>query len=227
MTTSKEWQKMVNGELYWAWDDDLQANRDRCKAACEKFNQAGNVSRRRRVELWRDIIGDTHPLPPVDPDPKADADLFRDTDPVVDPPISVDHGLNLKVGKGTFLNFNLLVLDTCLVTIGERVLFGPNVCIYGATHPMDPAIRMGLEGPEAGKEVHIEDDVWIGGSAIILAGVTVGKGSVVGAGSVVTKDIPAFHFVAGNPARVIRRIETSMDPNNKGQGQPGEENEKR
>ncbi|KAK2797836.1 hypothetical protein FQN50_009041 [Emmonsiellopsis sp. PD_5] len=225
MTTSKEWQKMVNGELYWAWDDDLQANRDRCKAACEKFNQAGNVSRRRRVELWRDIIGDTRPPPPVDPDPKADADLFRETDPVVDPPISVDHGLNLKVGKGTFLNFNLLVLDTCLVTIGERVLFGPNVCIYGATHPMDPAVRMGLEGPEAGKEVHIEDDVWIGGSAIILAGVTVGKGSVVGAGSVVTKDVPAFHFIAGNPARVIRRIETSMDPNNKSQGQPGEENE--
>ncbi|RAL01679.1 sugar O-acetyltransferase [Aspergillus ibericus CBS 121593] len=134
-----------------------------------------------------DILGDKRPLPPVHPDPKEDEKLFNDTDPVVEPPISVDHGLNLKVGKGTFLNINLLVLDTCLVTIGERVLFGPNVCIYGATHPMDPAVRRGLEGPEAGKEVHIEDDVWIGGSAIILAGVTVGRGSTVGAGSVVTK----------------------------------------
>ena len=133
------------------------------------------------------IVCDTRPFPPVHPDPKEDAKLFDDTDPVVDPPISVDHGLNFKVGKGSFLNFNLLVLDTCLITVGERVLFGPNVCIYGATHPMDPAVRRGLEGPEAGKEVHIEDDVWIGGSAIILAGVKIGRGSTVGAGSIVTK----------------------------------------
>ncbi|OGM48693.1 acetyltransferase [Aspergillus bombycis] len=212
MATSKEWQKMLNGELYWAWDEDLQANRERCKLACQRFNEAGQVSRRRRVELWRDIIGDTRPLPPPLADAKEDEDQFKDTDPVVDPPISVDHGLNFRVGKGTFLNFNLIVLDTCLVTIGERVLFGPNVSIYGATHPMDPAVRRGLEGPEAGKEVHIEDDVWIGGSVIILAGVRIGRGSTVGAGSVVTRDVPPFHFVAGNPARVIRKIETSMDP---------------
>lgn len=126
-------------------------------------------------------------MPPVDSDSKADEALFEDTDPFVDGPISVDHGLNFKVGKGTFLNFNLLVLDTCLVTIGENVLFGPNVCIYGATHPMDPAVRRGLKGPEGGKEVHIEDDVWIGGSVLVLAGVRIGKGSTVGAGSVVTK----------------------------------------
>ncbi|KAE8370131.1 trimeric LpxA-like protein [Aspergillus caelatus] len=212
MATSKEWQKMLNGELYWAWDEDLQANRERCKLACQRFNEAGQVSRRRRVELWRDIIGDTRSLPPPLADAKEDEDQFKDTDPVVDPPISVDHGLNFKVGKGTFLNFNLIVLDTCLVTIGERVLFGPNVSIYGATHPIDPAVRRGLEGPEAGKEVHIEDDVWIGGSVIILGGVRIGRGSTVGAGSVVTRDVPAFHFAAGNPARVIKKIETSMDP---------------
>ncbi|KAL4820342.1 trimeric LpxA-like protein [Aspergillus spinulosporus] len=195
MATSKEWQKMLRGELYWAWDADLQANRDRCREACKRFNEAGPVSRRRRVELWRDIIGDTRPLPPVKPDPAADEKQFDETDPIVDPPFSVDHGLNLKVGKGTFINFDTTILDTCLVTIGERVLFGPHVRIYGATHPMDPAVRRGLEGPEAGKEVHIEDDVWIGGSVIVLAG-----------------DVPPFHFVAGNPARVIRKIETSMDP---------------
>ncbi|KAE8323811.1 trimeric LpxA-like protein [Aspergillus sergii] len=170
MATSKEWQKMLNGELYWAWDEDLQANRERCKLACQRFNEAGQVSRRRRVELWRDIVGDTRPLPPSLTDTKEEENQFKDTDPFVDPPISIDHGLNFKVGKGTFLNFNLLVLDTCLVTIGERVLFGPNVSIYGATHPMDPAVRRGLEGPEAGKEVHVEDDVWIGGSVILLGG---------------------------------------------------------
>lgn len=170
-------------------------------------------------------------MPPLNPDPAADEKLFEKTDPVVDPPISVDHGLNFKVGAGTFINFDTTVLDTCLITIGERVLFGPHIRIYGATHPMDPAERRGLEGPEAGKEIHIEDDVWIGGSAIILAGVRIGRGSTVGAGSVVTKvwisanapcfclcrfanslqDVPPFHFVAGNPARVIRKIESSME----------------
>lgn len=126
-------------------------------------------------------------MPPLNPDPKEDEALFEETDPFVDGPISVDHGLNFKVGKGTFLNFNLRVLDTCLITIGERVLLGPDVSLYGATHPMDPAVRQGLKGPECGKEVHIEDDVWIGGSVIVLAGVRIGKGSTVGAGSVVTK----------------------------------------
>ncbi|KAJ5322689.1 Maltose/galactoside acetyltransferase [Penicillium brevicompactum] len=203
---------MLRGELYWAWDEDLQANRTRCKQACDEFNAARKASRREKVKLWRNIVCDTRPMPAVDSDSKADEALFEDTDPFVDGPISVDHGLNFKVGKGTFLNFNLLVLDTCLVTIGENVLFGPNVCIYGATHPMDPAVRRGLKGPEGGKEVHIEDDVWIGGSVLVLAGVRIGKGSTVGAGSVVTKDVPPFHFAAGNPARVIRRIETSMDP---------------
>ncbi|KAK1138684.1 hypothetical protein N8T08_002075 [Aspergillus melleus] len=209
MTSSKEWQKMLNGELYWAWDDDLQANRDRCREACKRFNEAGPVTRRRRVELWRDIV--------------EDAKLFDATDPAVDPPISVDHGLNFKVGKGTFLNFNMLVLDTCLITIGERTLFGPNVSLYGATHPMDPAVRQGLEGPEAGKEIHIGDDVWIGGSVIILAGVTIGRGCTIGAGSVVTRSVPPFHFAAGNPARVIRRIETTMDPDQavKNEGKSG------
>lgn len=73
----------------------------------------------------------------------------------MDPPISADHGLNFKMGKGTLLNFNMLVLDICLITIGERTLFGPNVSLYGATHPMDPAVRQGLEGPETGKKIRI------------------------------------------------------------------------
>ncbi|KAJ5928578.1 hypothetical protein N7466_007534 [Penicillium verhagenii] len=239
MTTSKEWAKMLRGELYMPWDEDLQANRTRCKQACDEFNAAGNVSRRRKRKRGSEmnesqgdtngsskgcsileeslltpasITGDTRPLPPVNTDPKIDEELFDETDPVVDGPISVDHGLNFKVGAGTFLNFNLLVLDTCLITIGERVLFGPNVSLYGAIHPLDPAVRQGMKGPEAGKEIHIEDDVWIGGSVMVLAGVRIGRGSTIGAGSVVTRDVPPFHFAAGNPARVIRRIESKMDP---------------
>jgi acetyltransferase-like isoleucine patch superfamily enzyme len=146
------------------------------------------------LHLLDSIIGDKRSFPPVNPDPKEDEALFEETDPFVDGPISVDHGLNFQVGKGTFLNFNLLVLDTCLIKIGENVLFGPNVCLYGAIHPLDPAIRKGLKGPEAGKEIHIEDDVWIGGSVLILAGVRVGRGSTVGAGSVVTRVSPNHYL---------------------------------
>ncbi|CAG8404981.1 unnamed protein product [Penicillium salamii] len=211
MTSSPEWNKMLRGEWYHAGDEILQQNRDRCKKACEEFNIAKYTSRREKVRLWRKIVGDTRMLPAEVANAKEDEALFEETDPFVDGPISIDHGLNFKVGKGTFLNFNLLVLDTCLIIIGENVLFGPNVGLYGAIHPMDPAERRGLKGPEAGKEIHIEDDVWIGAGVTILGGVRIGKGSTVGAGSVVTKDVPPFHFVAGNPARIIRRIQSTMD----------------
>ncbi|KAJ5936643.1 acetyltransferase CysE/LacA/LpxA/NodL family [Penicillium verhagenii] len=216
MTSSPEWDKMLRGEWYHAGCDILQENRIRCRKACEAFNAATYGSRRQKVQLWRNIIEDTRPLPEELQDAKADEALFDETDPYVDGPISIDHGLNFKVGKQSFLNFNLLVLDTCLITVGENVLFGPNVGLYGALHPMDPAKRRGLKGPEAGKEIHIEDDVWIGAGATILGGVTVGRGSTVGASSVVTKDVPPFHFVAGNPARIIRKIESEMDPEFKG-----------
>lgn len=91
------------------------------------------------------------------------------------------------MGEGVFINFNCTIIDTCLVSIGARTLFAPNVSIYSGTHPLDPDVRQGTEGPESGKEVWIEEDCWIGGNVIILPGVRIGKGSTVGAGSVVTK----------------------------------------
>lgn len=91
-------------------------------------------------------------------------------------------------------------------------MVGPNVSFFSATHPLDPVVRKGTQGPELGKEIHIGDDCWIGGNAIILPGVTLGRGVVVGAGSVVTKSVPAFTVVAGNPAKVLRKIDTAMDP---------------
>ena len=104
-----------------------------------------------------------------------------------------------------------MVLDTCKVTIGARVLIGPRVSIYTATHPVDPAIRQGIAGPELGKEVHIDDDCWIGGGVYVLAGVTIGRGVTVGAGSVVTKSVEPFTVVAGNPARVIKKLENNFE----------------
>lgn len=99
----------------------------------------------------------------------------------------MDYGTNLKVFGNVFINFNCTILDTCLVTIGARTLIASNVSIYSGTHPLDPDVRNGTRGPELGKEIHIEEDCWVGGNAIILPGVTIGRGSTVGAGSVVTK----------------------------------------
>ncbi|KAI1628726.1 trimeric LpxA-like protein [Exophiala viscosa] len=187
MANSKEWGKMCDGEIYWLWDEDLQANRTRCKKACQLYNANQDASRREKVKMWRSIVGDTRPLPPLLEDSTADAAQFDETDCTVDGPISLDHGLNVHAAPKSYLNFGLVILDTCPVTIGSRTLFGPNVCIYTALHPVDPKVRNGLEGPEFGKPVVIEEDCWIGGNAIILAGVTIGKGSTIGAGAVVSR----------------------------------------
>jgi acetyltransferase-like isoleucine patch superfamily enzyme len=129
-------------------------------------------------------------------------------------PVHIDYGTNVRVGPGVFINFNCTILDTCVVTIGARTLFGPNVSIYAASHPEDPYLRNGTEGPEMGKDVTIGEDAWIGGNAIILPGVTIGKGAIIGAGSVVTKDVPEMWIAAGNPARLIRAVRTVQDTPN-------------
>lgn len=151
------------------------------------------------------ILGNAEPLPPKAATPEADDALFA-SDPWVEGPVRVDYGIHLTVGRDSFIGFNLTVLDTCIVTIGARVLIGPNVSIYSASHPLDPAIRRGIIGPECGKEIHIGDDCWIGGGVIILPGVVIGRGCTVGAGSIVTKFVEPFSVVAGNPARVIKTL---------------------
>ncbi|OJD18370.1 hypothetical protein AJ78_01614 [Emergomyces pasteurianus Ep9510] len=209
MTEPTEMEKMLRGEPHLAFSPELMAARAKCKWACKRFNDSEDVSRRRQVELWRDILQDPTPLPPLASDPVADEALFEN-EPVVEAPIRMDYGFNVTVGQGAFINFNCVIVDSCPVTIGARTLLGPNVSIYSGKHPIDPAVRNGLKGPDLGKEVHIGEDCWIGGNVDILPGVTIGRGVTVGAGSVVTKDVPAFHVVAGNPARILRRIETSM-----------------
>lgn len=110
------------------------------------------------------------------------------------------------------MNSNCIWLDTCTITVGDRTLIGPNCSFYSATHPLDYRIRNGTRGPEAGAPITIGEDCWLGGNVTILPGVTIGKGSVVGAGSVVTKDVPPESVVVGNPARVIKKIDTSQPP---------------
>ncbi|KAJ4298179.1 hypothetical protein N0V90_006078 [Kalmusia sp. IMI 367209] len=211
MELSENKRKMLRGELYHAFVPELVADRARCTHACARYNNAGDVPRRRLTELFRDVLCDKTALPPSAATPEEDDRLFED-DPWVQSPVNMDYGYNVKLGKNVFINFNATFLDTCEISVGSRTLVGPNVSFYSGTHPLDPIIRQGTKGPELGKEIHIGEDCWIGGNVVILPGVNIGRGSVVGAGSVVTKSVPDFTVVAGNPAKIIRKIETAMDP---------------
>ncbi|CAI6337398.1 unnamed protein product [Periconia digitata] len=210
MALSENKQKMLRGELYHAFTPELVAERSRCRHACSRYNNAGDVPRRKLTSLLREIMCDETPLSPEATTSEEDDKLFED-DPWIEPPVAMDYGYNVKIGKNVFINFHAVFLDTCTITVGSRTLVGPNVSFYSATHPLDPLTRNGTQGPELGKEIHIGEDCWIGGNVVILPGVNIGRGSAVGAGSVVTKSVPEFTVVAGNPARIIRKIETAMD----------------
>jgi acetyltransferase-like isoleucine patch superfamily enzyme len=114
--------------------------------------------------------------------------------------------LLLRLEKEVFVNYNCTFIDTSPIIIGARTLVAPNCSFYSGTHPLDPFLRNSTKGPEYGAPITIGEDCWIGGNAIVLPGVTIGRGVTVGAGSVVTKNVEDFCVVAGNPARVIRRI---------------------
>ena len=180
-----ERDKMLAGELYDALDPELVAARERARDLC----QALNATRERELEERRTIL----------------RDLFgRGGDTVwMQPPFFCDYGANIELGERVFFNFNCVVLDVCRVTIGDFTMFGPGVQILTPMHPMNAADR---RVKEYGRPIAIGADVWVGGGALILPGVRIGSCSVIGAGSVVTRDIPDGVFAAGNPCRVIREI---------------------
>lgn len=180
-----ERQKMLAGELYDSSDVELVELRQRARLLFQEFNGMGDVDVDSRMAVMRELLGDA-------PD-SVD----------VEPPFYCDYGSHIIMGQDTFLNFGCVLLDVMPITIGDRVLIGPSVQIYTATHPMSRKKRSTLL--EYGKPVTIGDDVWIGGGAIICPGVSVGDGAVIGAGAVVTRDVPTLTFVGGNPAKVIKR----------------------
>ncbi|OLT53301.1 sugar O-acetyltransferase [Cellulosimicrobium sp. CUA-896] len=122
----------------------------------------------------------------------------------INPPLFVDYGENIHVGARTFVNYHLTALDVATITIGEDCQIGPNVQLLTPTHPVDPEPRR--DKLEAARPITIEDNVWLGGGVIVCPGVTIGRNSVVGAGSVVVKDVPPDVVAVGNPARVVRTI---------------------
>jgi maltose O-acetyltransferase len=179
MKTEK--QKMLAGELYHAGDPELQADAARAKAWMARYNASMAAPADERLRLLRDLLGSVG------------------EGAVVRPPFFCDYGYNIRLGDGVFLNFNCVILDVVSVEIGDGTQIGPAVQIYAADHPRDPATRK--SGAEFGRPVVVGKNVWIGGGAIILPGVTIGDDAVVGAGAVVTRDVASGITVIGNPAR--------------------------
>lgn len=183
MATERE--KMLAGELYDPMDADLVAARALARDRCQLLNATREYDEAGRRRILRDLFG-------------------RGGDTVwMQPPFYCDYGTNIELGERVFFNFNCIVLDVCRVRIGDFTLFGPAVQIYTPLHPLDAALR---RREEFGKPVEIGSDVWVGGGAIILPGVRIGSRSVIGAGSVVTRDVPDDVLAAGNPCRVIRGV---------------------
>ncbi|RFN52741.1 acetyltransferase [Fusarium flagelliforme] len=213
--------RMRRGELYYAFTPSLVAARKRCKRAVAKINAAEDPTRREMAELWKEVTNDERPLPP----PAAtedEEDVVLHEYPWVEAPIKIDYGTNVKVGSNVFINYGCTILDTCTVTIGSRTLIGPHVSFFSGTHPLDPQVRNGTNGPELGGPITVGEDCWIAGNVTILPGITIGDGSTVGAGSVVTKDVPPYHVVAGNPARILRKLERKPNGEQEVQGNVAE-----
>ncbi len=178
---------MLAGELYNPLDPVLAEERLRTRLLIKELNDTREDEKEERIQILKKLL------------PNAGANLW------LQPPFYCDYGSNISMGEGVFFNFNCVVLDVMQVKIGSRTLFGPNVQVYTAIHPVNFKERSA--GLEFAKPVVIGEDAWIGGSAVICPGVTIGDRTIIGAGSVVTRDIPSDVFAAGNPCKVIRSLE--------------------
>jgi len=185
MTTEKE--KMLTGEMYDAADPQLAEERRRARDLCKSLNESPDNEQELRQRIIRKLFGSA-----------GDAVW-------IEPPFYCDYGANITLGSKVFFNFNCVILDPAPVTIGSDVLFGPAVQICTATHPLRASERRTWR--ELARPIEIGSDVWVGAGAIICPGVHIGSRSVIGAGSVVTRDIPADVLASGNPCRVVRQLD--------------------
>ncbi|RMZ72190.1 galactoside O-acetyltransferase [Pyrenophora seminiperda CCB06] len=194
----EEYEKMISGMLYNSLSPELSRARYQARAFAHKYNtwfpdtttdpdKGFDILAAERFRLLKQIIGHI-----------ADDEVF------IEPPFNIDYGCNISLGKRFYSNFNLTILDCSLVSIGNRCMFGPNVSIFAATHESEVQSRR--DNIEYGRPVVIGDDCWVGGNVVILPGVTIGRGVTVGAMSVVTKDVPDFCVVMGQPARVVKKV---------------------
>ncbi|CVK97586.1 related to E.coli galactoside O-acetyltransferase [Fusarium mangiferae] len=192
----EQYERMISGMLYDSLIPKLTNARLAARKAMNEYNtwfpegndfNIENITKK-RAEMLKSFLGHVE-----------DDEVF------IEPPFRVDYGPNMSVGKRFYANFNLTVLDSAIVTIGDRVMIGPNVMISTATHETEVASRRACI--EYAYPINIGDDCWIGGGVTILPGVTIGEGCTIGAGSIVTRDIPAWSVAVGSPARVVKKVQ--------------------
>ena len=181
-----EKEKMISGKPYIAFGDELLAERQYAKEMIFDFNSLRPNQIDERNEILKRLLGKTK-------------DKY-----FIEPPFRCDYGYNIEIGENFYSNYNLIILDCAPVKIGDNVLIGPNVSIYTAGHPLHYEIRN--QEYEYAFPIIIGDNVWIGGNVVINPGVSIGENSVIGSGSVVTKDIPKNVIAIGNPCKVLRVI---------------------
>ena len=174
-----------NAELPYIADQTVMEELERCRKILQRLNTADRSDGELIKKIVKELLG-------------------KSENAVINPPFYCDYGFNIEVGKNFFANYNCTILDVAKVKIGDNCQFAPNVAVYTAGHPIHPVSRNSQY--EYGISVTIGDNVWIGGNSVIVPGVHIGSNTVIGAGSVVTKDIPDWVIAAGNPCRVIRKI---------------------
>lgn len=180
------WQQMLSGEVYDALHPRLVEMLAETREKIYDFNTLRPSQKAEQMAILRELLG------------RCGENL------TVNQPFRCDYGRNIRLGDNVFINFNMTILDEAEVTIGNNVFIGPNVSIYTPCHPLDADERN--TGVEWAEPVTIGNDVWIGGNTVILPGVTIGDGAVVGAGSVVSRDVPGASLVVGCPAHVVRKL---------------------
>lgn len=187
MTNLSEKDKMLLGKLYNADDAALVKERKRSKDICFQYNQVLPSELKKRKGLIKTLFGKTQ------------------KNFLIEQPFYCDYGYNIEVGENFYTNVNVVILDCAKVTFGDHVFIAPNCGFYTANHPFNAEERN--QGLEYALPITVGNNVWIGGGCSILPGVTIGDNTIIGAGSVVTKDIPANVLAVGNPCRVIRQLE--------------------
>lgn len=181
-----EKEKMLAGELYNSTDEGLANDRMNAKKLCHKYNNLEPDNYDERKSIMRKLLGKTK-------------DSF-----LIEPDFRCDYGYNIELGENFYSNHNLVILDPAKITFGDNVFIAPNCGFYTAGHPID--VQQRNEALEYAYPITVGNNVWIGGNVAVLPGVTIGDNVVIGAGSVVTKDIPSNVVAVGNPCRVLREI---------------------
>lgn len=179
-------EKMQNGDLYLPSDDALLERQRQCLEILYDFNTTRPSELQKRTEILRRLL----------------AEIGNDC--YIEPPLHANWGCHTHLGHHVYANFNLMLVDDGDIFIGNHVMFGPNVTLATAGHPIMPQLRQ--EGMQFNIPIRIGNNVWIGAGTIVLPGVTIGENTVIGAGSVVTKDIPANVVAVGNPCKILREI---------------------